>query len=405
MLRVVAFLLGATSITVSACAQEAALPNAPTFSHSRIHAPGEIDEEQGPFIIDATYTFDIWRAARGGVRNGTRYLDNLDVVARADMERLVGWNGGLIYVYGLYNNGKSLTNLIGDAQATSNIETGIKAVRLYEAWINQEIGANASVKVGLYDLNSEFDALDVSGVFVGSSHGIGKDISQTGQNGPSIFPVTSLAARIAVSPAKGWTLRAAVLDGMPGDPVRPKRTTIKLGNGDGALLIGEIEAALPQGKLLFGHWRYTARFDDFAGGTARGNDGWYLRGEHRLTHEADSSDQGLNGFFRLGVADGKFNTFGSFASAGLNYTGPIKGRDSDQLGLAVAAALTSDQYRLTKPADKSEAAFELTYRAALTDWLTVQPNVQYVINPGANTALGNALAFGLRTELTMRLPR
>ena len=402
ILRAAVFMLAAAPVPVPAYAE---VPSEPHYPHSHIHAPGEIDEEQDPIIIDATYTFDLWRAASGGVRRGTRYLDNLDVVAEADMERLIGWDGAFIHIYGLYNNGRSLTDLLGDAQATSNIETGTKAVRLYEAWINQRIGTSASLKVGLYDLNSEFDALDAGGLFMGSAHGIGTDISQSGLNGPSIFPSTSLSARIAFEPAAGWTVRAAILDGVPGHPSRPKRTAIKLGGGDGALLIGEIEAPLPEGKLLFGHWSYTAHFDDFASGSARGNDGWYVRGEHRLTHETAQPDQGLSGFFRLGIANGRFNTFGSFASAGLNYKGPIKGRDKDQMGIAVATAFTSSRYRLTVPSDKSEVAFELTYRASVADWLSVQPNVQYVINPGANPSLRNAIAFGLRTELTIRLPR
>lgn len=401
-MRTAVFVLAVAQISTPAYAEEFAEPNYP---HSHIHAPGKIDEEQEPFIIDATYTIDVWRAASGGVRKGTRRLDNLDIVAEANMERLVGWDGAFIHVYGLYNNGTSLTALLGDAQATSNIETGIKAVRLYEAWVNQKIGTAASLKVGLYDLNSEFDALDAGGLFMGSAHGIGTDISQSGLNGPSIFPSTSLAARIAVEAASGWTVRAAILDGVPGDPARPKRTAIKLGGGDGALLIGEIEAPLPEGKLLFGHWQYTARFEDFASGLARGNDGWYVRGEHRLTHEAELPDQGLSGFFRLGIANKRFNIFESFASAGLNYTGLINGRDKDQIGIAVATGFTSSRYRLAVPSDTSEVAFELTYRANVAGWLTVQPNVQYIINPGANPSLDNAIAFGLRTELTVRLPR
>jgi porin len=376
-----------------------------TKPHSHIHAPGEIDEEQAPLILEATYTFDVWRAASGGVRKGTRYIDNLDLVVEADMERLVGWNGADVHVYGLYNNGKSISDLVGDAQAVSNIETGIKAVRLYEAWVNQKIGAKASVKLGLYDLNSEFDALDSAGLFMGSPHGIGTEIAQTGQNGPSIFPVTSLAVRGDVEVAKGWNVRAAILDGVPGDPNRPKRTAIKLGNGDGALLIGEVEAPLAAGKLLFGHWRYTAKFDDFGCNPRRGNDGWYLRGESKVLSESANNDQGMIAFFRLGTADGRLNTFKSFASGGITYTGLIKGRDEDQLGLSASTAFTSKGYRLTTGAEKAETLIELTYRAEIAPWLSVQPNVQYIINPGTDPAIRNALALGIRTELNFRLPR
>jgi porin len=366
------YLLGclvATLFTQNGLAQDAPT----TKSHNNKHTPTDIDESQPPFVLDLTYTADVWNAASGGVGKVTRYLDNLDIVAEADMEQLAGWSGALIRVYGLYNNGKSISELVGDAQVISNIETGVKAIRLYEAWLQQNIGGAASLKIGLYDLNSEFDVLDSSGLFMGSAHGIGTDISQSGLNGPSIFPSTSLAARLEIEPASGWKLRIAVLDGVPGDPDSPKRTAIKLGNGDGALLIGEVEAPISDGKLLLGHWRYTARFDDWAGGRRNGNDGWYLRGERQLTSERNDPKQGLSGFLRL--------------------------------GFAVASAFTSKDYRLTSFAERSETAFELTYRTAITDWLTLQPNVQYVINPGVDPNVRNALAFGLRAELTYRFSR
>jgi len=367
------------------------------------HASATAEGETPPLAVDITYTADIWRAARGGARRGTRYLDNLDIVAEADMERLVGWRGATIGLYGLYNNGKSLSALMGDAQVASNIETGVRALRLYEAWIDQTFGGAASVKVGLYDLNSEFDAHYTSALFMGSPHGIGTDISQSGENGPSIFPSTSLSARLALMPAKGWTVRAAVLDGVPGDPAHPKRTAIKLGRGDGALLVGEVEAPLPHGKLLIGHWHYTARADDLLGTGQRRNRGYYLRGESKLLSEQNDAEQGLSGFFRLGRADKRVNQFSRFASAGLAYTGPIHGRDEDQVGLAVASARTSGLYRLSSPSTKAETVFELTYRAPIAKWLTVQPNVQYVINPGTDPDLRNALALGLRLEFCLRL--
>ena len=201
----------------------------------------------------------------------------------------------------------------------------------------------------------------------------------------------------------GWSIRAAVLDGIPGDPNRPKRTAINLGNGDGALLVGEVEAPIAGGKLLFGHWRYTGQFDRFDGRRGQSNDGFYVRGETHLTHEKDDADQGLAGFFRLGTADGRMNPFDKFASAGLNYRGPFNERNSDELGIAVAAAFTSRDYRLSVPSKRSEVAFELTYRAPMTDWLTLQPDMQYVFNPGATSSVRNALIFALRAEISWRL--
>ena len=45
-----------------------------------------------------------------------------------------------------------------------------------------------------------------------------------------------------------------------------------------------------------------------------------------------------------------------------------------------------------------ESDIELTYRAPINDWLAVQPDVQYTINPGSNPLLKNDLIIGLRLE-------
>lgn len=359
------------------------------------------DSETGTdaIVVTLAYTGETNAVLAGGAARATRYLDNLDIQLAADLEELAGWQGARLYAYGLYNNGVAFSPAVGDAFVTSNIETGQRALRLYEFWLEQDLGSAASLKVGLYDLNSEFDALDSAGLFVNSAHGIGVDISQSGQNGPSIFPSTALAARLGIELGGGWRARVAVLDGVPGDPAHPARTTVRLGNGDGALLIGEIEAGFDGGKILAGHWRYTAAFDQHDGGISRNNHGFYLRGESRLVSAADGSDRGLTGFFRLGMANGRINEFGGFASLGLVYRGPLPSRPDDQVGLALASAFTSAAHRDASGAGRSEANVELTYRAALAPWLSVQPGVQYVINPGPYAANDNALVAALRAEI------
>ncbi len=364
--------------------------------HSHIHAPGEIEEAHGPLLLQIAYTGEVMANVAGGRRRGARYLDNLDLVFEADLERITGWTGAQLHVYGLYNNGRSISNLAGDTQAVSNIETGVRALRLYEAWIDQKIGDAASIKLGLYDLNSEFDALDAAGFFVSSPNGIGTDFAQSGHNGPSIFPSTSLAARVAIAPAEGWTVRAALLDGVPGNPGHPARTAIKLGHGDGALAVGEIEAPLGKGKLLLGHWRYTARFDRNDGsGRAQGNAGTYVRAETPLLIR---DHRRIDGFARFGSASDRFNMFDRFAGGGLKFGGWVPGREEDEFGIALAAAFTSGSWRRATGAGAAEIAVEASYRARLTPWLSIQPSAHYIRRPSADPALADAFVLGLRFE-------
>lgn len=371
----------------------------PVQAHSHIHA-GEQKPGHGPVVLDVSYISDIMGNVSGGRKRGARYLDNLDIVAEIDLEDIVGWRGAEAHVYGLYNNGKSISSLVGDVQMVSSIESNARAFKLYEAWIDQMLAPNLSVRAGLYDLNAEFDVLEAGSFFVGGAHGMGSDIGMSGRNGPSIFPATGLAARVLYRPAEGWAVRAAVLDGVPGNPDHPSRTSIRLGKGEGALLIGEVEAPVAGGRLLIGHWRYTSSFERFDGVTADGNDGFYLRGEKTL---AEDGDRKVDGFFRLGIADKKFNMFDRFASAGIKLGGWVGGRPDDEIGFAVIGAFTSPEYRRANDSERAEMVAEATYRAPLTSWLTVQPNLQYVRNPSADPTIDDAWVLGLRVEMAFRL--
>lgn len=373
-----------------------------------VSPPSETPVAKTPAIdLVVVYTADVWHNARGGVRRGWRYVDNLDVTLTVDTERALGWPGATLFVYGLYNNGQALTgDLIGDAQGAANIETGVSAVRLYEAWVEQRLG-RASVKFGLYDLNSEFDEHVTGSLFLNSAHGLGTDLSQSGLNGPSVFPVTSLALRADYQFGERLRLRAVILDAVPGDPARPRRTVVRLGNGEGALLIGEAQYRTRNTRAIIGYWRYTAGFAAVGPapppGTRRGNDGLYMMVEQQLSRVGDG-ERGLVGWLRLGLADDRFNPIAQTVSGGLVYTGPSEARPENQIGVAFSRAQFGAPYRAAMAAagtqsTRSELNIELSYRFVLTPWLSIQPDLQYIINPGGDSGLRDALVFGLRTQI------
>ena len=70
--------------------------------------------------------------------------------------------------------------------------------------------------------------------------------------------------------------------------------------------------------------------------------------------------------------------------------------------------MTTDDYREAQrlagaEADRHETNIELTWRAPVTDWLTLQPGVQYIVKPGADAQLGNGVVAMLRFELSWSL--
>lgn len=346
----------------------------------------------------------------GGLRQDSAYLDNLDLTLGIDTEALWNWTGTELFFYGLYNNGTRFSDtIVGDLQIVSNIETGVQAVRLYEAWFRFRLGRRSEMLVGLYDLNSEFDVLSASTLFIGSAHGIGTDIAQAGVNGPSIFPVTGLTAKLEHDFDDHWTLRGAAIDGVPGDPENPDDTDIQLSSSQGALLIGEVEWSKAGSRVLAGLWGYTATFDqnpldlEIEERTEqRGNSGVYLRGETTVLDVGPT----VAVFGRIGYANGDFNVFDVFVSAGFTAEGLVQARPDDRLGLAFAWAETSTNVkeladRSDRLVDSREVAIEFTYRASLGERFVIQPSLQYVINPGIDPAIDNATVVGVRFEVSI----
>lgn len=393
-------------------------------------------EEDG-LTLELFFTADVLSNVSGGVRRDTAVLGDVDFLLTLETERLLGWPGGLLYLYVLGTFGGSISEAVGDLQGVSNIEAPDNLL-LYEAWYEQEFeGARLSLLAGLYDVTSEFDVIPAAGLFVQSAHGTGSEFGNSGRNGPSTFPATSLGARARWQPAEALYLQSVVADGVPGDPGDPSGTQVSLDADDGLLLVGEFgfinlpskelrgrvrlrNEELPPlerhygyfGKFAIGLWGYTSEFDDFVrvdgSGSPqnfRGTEGAYALAEQRLYYEEGDPFQGLSAFARVGIADDRANVFDGYVGAGTVYQGAIPGRGQDRLGLAVAAAHLGDDFKSAlrqegRPVTSWEIALELTYRARITPWLFVQPDVQYVIHPGGNPTLEDALILGARVVVS-----
>jgi porin len=362
-------------------------------------------DDRDALTVSATYTGEQWRQASGGLTTGSRYLDNLDITIDADAERIAGLEGMQVFAYLLYNNGHAVSDLTGAAQGISNIEA-TEALRLYELWTQWSFGAGEqSLRVGLYDLNSEFDSIESAGLFINPSHGIGPDLAQTGHNGPSIFPVTSLGARLMKSWGP-WSAQMAVLDAVPGDIDRPARTSIRLSGEEGALMIGEANYRSAAARVGVGYWQYTAdfeRLDSSVSGESAASDanaGAYVIVERPVVVNESAH---VDFFIRAGTANGRINPVDRYVGMGAVYTIVSNVREH-RIGVSAAIAEFGEPFgRLAASAghltDARESIVEITYRVNVSEWLTLQPDIQYVRHPGADAQLDSAWVVGLRFEL------
>jgi len=115
------------------------------------------------------------------------------------------------------------------------------------------------------------------------------------------------------------------------------------------------------------------------------------------------SPQGLSGFTRLSYAPDQRNAVVYYFDTGFNYTGPLPGRPKDILGGAFSfERLGTDIEPLSGAPVLShhEHIVEMTYMANVTDWFSLQPDLQYIINPGGIGRTQNAFVAGVRFNVS-----
>ncbi len=348
----------------------------------------------GVFTFAPVLTVDALDNTQGGLRRGERTLTNIDLTA--DWQGDKGWElWGYVLVDG---HGGFSSRYSGDLQTVSNIDA-IPATRLFEAWARYT-SADGRLKTtfGVMNLNCIFDVQGVGAPFLNSSDGIGPDISQSG---PSIFPVTGLGAVSEWRLTYHATIRAGLFDAVPGDPNHPEVfTDLDLHHRDGLEAIVEYEQHFDYGLIKLGHWDYTVAGPRWDGTGTGARQGVYGQLVWRFLDEDADASQGLQGWVRVGAASAATQKLGRYTGAGLNYTGLFDGHDNDQVGISVMQARLGAPYRLSIAARRStETTTELTYKAVLTGHLTIQPDVQYIRNPGGDGRLKDALVIGTRLRL------
>ena len=111
----------------------------------------------------------------------------------------------------------------------------------------------------------------------------------------------------------------------------------------------------------------------------------------------DEDAQGIRVFGQYGWAPPDRSAAEHYIGGGIRWEGMIPRRDEDIAGLGVFHVRFSDEANLEKD---TETIIEAFYVVRLFGCLFVEPDLQYIINPGGTTN-SDALAVGLRFGLAL----
>lgn len=401
-----------------------------------------------------------WGNVSGGIRRGASYDGVTLMSVGLDTQRAFGWQGGTFNISAWNIRGRNIsTDNLLNLQTVSGILAS-PTTRLWEIWFQQSfLDGRFDVKIGQQSLDQEFMVSQYSGLFLNTVMGWPMVPSADLYAGGPAYPLSSLGVRLRTQLGGGFTALGGVFqDNPPGGPFDADSQLLGStrwgGNFNlrtGALFIAELQYTRNQprtgdmdygtgahglpGTYKIGMWIDTAafpspRFDNTGlsladpastgiAGTLRNNFSIYGVVDQMIWRPSDDSPRSVGVFARIMGAPGDRNLINFSVNAGVALKAPLPGRDDDSFGVGFgiakvspsAAALDSDTAFFSGssfPVRGSETFIEVTYQIQATGWWQLQPDFQYVFNPGGgiqnpnNPAqrVGNEAIFGLRSTVT-----
>jgi porin len=397
-------------------------------------------------------TNEVWGNVTGGIKRGASYDGVTLASIGLDTQRAFGWSGGTFNISAWNIRGRNISsdNLL-NLQTVSGI-LATPTTRLWEVWYQQSfLDGQFDIRLGQQSLDQEFMVSANSALFINTMMGWPMVPSADLYAGGPAYPLSSLGVRLRAQLPAGFTVLGGVFDdNPPGGPFNADSQLLGStrwgGNFNlrtGALIIGEIQYALNQpsngqmdygagssglpGTYKLGFWADTApfpspRFDNtgaplaLTGGTPlnlRNNFSVYGVADQVVWQAGGDDPRSVSVFARLMGAPGDRNLINFSVNAGITMKAPIPGRDDDTVGIGFGIAKVSPSaagFDIDSglPARGSETFIEITYQVQVTGWWQVQPDFQYVFNPGGGILnpndpaqrVGNEAIFGLRSILT-----
>jgi porin len=383
----------------------------------------------------------------GGVKQGATMQGVTTATLDVDTEKAFGLQGGTFHASALQIHGQSLSPSYLDDLQTANGNEAENATRLWELWYDQSFDdSRADVKIGQQSIDNEFLVSQYSGLFVNTMAGWPLLPSSDLFGGGPAYPLSSLGIRGQFKPTDNENILAGVFDDNPGggafsdDAQALDHSGTRFNLSTGALFIAEFQYAVNQpavgdmvqagrapssglpGTYKIGFWYDTGAFPDQELGTDglslanpasngnpimhHGNYSLYAVMDQTVWQSRADSSRNLNIFARIMGAPATQNLIDFSFNGGVTLAAPFPGRDNDQAGIDFglgkvsgrAASLDRDEGVTVQG---TEALIELTYQAQVTPWLILQPDLQYVVNPGGGVLDPADPTHNLRNELVV----
>lgn len=393
--------------------------------------------------ISATYTSDLAGNPVGGNSAGFTYCDNFTLDLEFQTEPLLGWRGGTFSVIALDRNGNNLSaQRIGNQFTVQQVYGGTGVIFYGLAYNQRFLDDKVSFKFGRMAAGDDFASSPLYWLYM--NNGIdGNPQSLPVNNKFSTYPWSVWGARLRARMTSETEAMLGIYQVAP----QTAQSYLhgfdwEMNGGDGVMVIAQYgwapeffkpsgtPAAKRDDKPLVDSKKFSAPGSDalphglpghyWMGGyystysypewgsshTQNGSYSLYWHFDQMLYRMDPYKDTGLSAWSAFMLSPQQTTAKMPFQyNGGLVHTGMIPSRPRDLTIFGVAYGNFSDNYAAANQAALGgtasyELAWEGGYRINLTKFAYIQPDVQWIINPGGTGNIPNALVLGAQIGVT-----
>ena len=365
--------------------------------------------------ITSSYVTDLLGNPFGGEEQGFSYAGSFGMDMTMDFNKItgsefLGW--WYFYVSALWRSGTSLSdkyikNQFNPAQLYGGETYKLIGLYLRKIAFNEKF----SCKLGRLDAGDDFLCSKYYQLWVSNAF-CGNPVSVFLNSPLTAYPNATWGAYLDVKPTNKFLARLGVYntnENISKNKYHGVNFTFK--NTHGALLISELVMLVGQdnntliypGNYKVGAYYVTGKTQTFAQDYMKGNYSYYFLLD-QMIYKIDDS-RGIVPFLALIFAPAKVAMFPFFFTTGITFNGCFGSRDKDSICIGAAYGKYSfdlNKYQMLQGQEKQtyELVLELNYKAYVSKWLFIQPDMQYIIRPKGHRSVPNALVLGAQIGIT-----
>ena len=386
--------------------------------------------------FDVNYTMESAANLGGGADTNTtmRYSDQWSFGTNFDLEKLLDWQDAEFQMTITNRDGQNLSEQVADKR--TGMLSSVQEVygrgqtwRLTQFWLRKGLFNDVvDLKAGRVTVGEDFDNFD-GNLFQNLALGSGQAGNWRGDRWFN-WPVSQWGGRIKLNITPEVFFQVGFYNQNRANYDRGDGSRLDTSNSEGNLVPVELgwkptlgAQKLP-GNYRIGYYYSSANGDVYGSwrnGAYQDQDhayGGYLLLQQQLTAQDGDVNRGLGVRVQAVMNDHKTSKTDNYQSIAFTWKGPFDARPDDEIGVGAARIHVNSDYTRSlrqqnqangessfdSPTylpiqDGSEYNYEVYYNAKVTNWMSLRPNLQYVVAPGAVSEVKDAFIGGISANI------